>query len=65
LIEIEAYRFHQPDVPGDVAAIATAIPPHNPDQPEREVPDIGWSLAIQIEFVELAVARLEAEVATR
>lgn len=60
VIESDPYRFHQPRVPQDVAALATEIEPHDPTQPTREVPDVGLSRAGQLECVELATTKLEA-----
>jgi len=35
------YRFHSPSLPEDLARLANSIEPHDPNQPLREIPDLG------------------------
>lgn len=54
------YRFHQPEesVSEDVAELAVTIPPHDPTQPQREIPKIGLTIEAQKACVRLAIERL-------
>lgn len=54
----DGYRFHQYKVSAAVAAKAVPIPPHDPTQPQREIPDVGLTIEAQKACVELAVERL-------
>lgn len=42
----------------DIARVALPIEPHDPDQPAREVPDVGLPEDLQRRCVELAIERL-------
>ncbi len=59
------YRFHQPRLPDDLAALAVPVPAHEPTQPPREVPDIGISVEMQFEVVAKATELLRGAGATR
>lgn len=54
------YRFHQPEesVSEEVADLAVKIPPHDPNQPQREIPKIGLTIEAQKTCVRLATERL-------
>lgn len=52
------YRFHQPDVAADLRERAIPIEPHDPQQPQREIPKIGLTIAAQKACVEMATACL-------
>ena len=51
-------RFHQPEVPRDVAAVAVAVEPHEPTQPAREIPTVGLTIEAQRECIRIAIQRL-------
>jgi len=54
------YRFHQPEesVSEEVAEVAVKIPPHDPTQPQREIPKVGLTIEAQKTCVRLAIERL-------
>ncbi len=54
------YRFHQPEesVSDDVADLAVKIEPHDPTQPQREIPKVGLTIEAQKACVRLAIERL-------
>lgn len=61
----DGYRFHQPDMPDDLAELAVEIEPHDPTQPAKEIPLIEapvagrpLTIAAQHWCIELAIARL-------
>ncbi|HQP39535.1 MAG TPA: hypothetical protein PLI95_30335 [Polyangiaceae bacterium] len=53
------YRFHQPQVPEQVAALATEIESHDPTQPQREIPEIDLTIEAQKTCVRIATERLK------
>ena len=53
------YRFHQPDVTEQVAALATPMEPHDPTQPQREIPKIDLTIEAQKTCVRIATERLK------
>jgi len=53
------YRFHQPQVPDEVAALATPMEPHDPTQPQREIPEIDLTIEAQKTCVRIATERLK------
>jgi hypothetical protein len=57
------FRFHQPDVSEAVAARAVEIEPHDPQQPQREIPKVGLTIAAQKACVDMATARLKGNMA--
>lgn len=59
------YRFHQPDwaVTALMAEKAEPCEPHDPTQPQREIPDVGLTIAAQRRCVEMACELLEAQMA--
>jgi len=52
------YRFHQPSASDAVAALAFPIPPHDPNQPQREIPRVGLTIEAQRVCVRMATERL-------
>jgi hypothetical protein len=52
------YRFHQPQASAAVAAKAAQVRPHDPTQPQREIPKIGLTIQAQRRCVEMATSRL-------
>ncbi len=69
VVEASGYRFHQPSMCDAAAALAKAIPPHNPEQPAREIPEIvietasgkvaKLTISAQMECVRMATAELQ------
>jgi len=59
------YRFHQPKVTGEVAALAKPTEPHDPTQPQREIPDIDLTIEAQKTCVRMATERLKAAISAK
>ena len=62
LVEVRGYRFHRPG--GTKTLEAVAVPAHDgghlPDQPAREIPDVGLTIEAQRRCVEMTIERLSA-----
>ncbi len=60
VVGVRGYRFHQPgeSAPSTWVHIAREAPDHVPDQPARDIPDIGMTIAAQKACVELCIRRL-------
>ncbi len=55
------YRFHQPRIALDLQVQAISCEPHDPNQPQREIPICGLTIEAQRRCVELAIACLTPE----
>jgi hypothetical protein len=55
------YRFHQPKVDPQVAAVSREIPAHDPNQPVREIPRVGLGRVGQQAYVREATRRLREQ----
>lgn len=60
IVDCRGFRFHQPpsEVTAAMLAAATPVEPHDPTQPQREIPDVGLTVAAQVACVQMAAARL-------
>jgi hypothetical protein len=60
LINCGDFSFHQPEqyVPEDLKFIAKNIKPHDPNQLQKEIPNVGLTIEAQKECVKLAIERL-------
>lgn len=63
IVECHGFRFHRPTLPDDLAARAVEVEPHDPTQPQREIPKIGLTIAAQTRCIEMMAERLEARLA--
>lgn len=59
LVEAGSYRFHQPDVSEEAAALATQIATHDPQQPAREIPSV--TIEVQASRGKMKAAKLTVE----
>ena len=64
IVQAGGFRFHQP---GDTATqamrkAAKPITPHDPTQPQREIPDVGLTIEAQFAAVRMATRRLKRAV---
>jgi hypothetical protein len=64
LVQIGEQGWHQPDNKATPAMriVAKPIEPHDPHQPQREIPDVGLRMDGQFAAVRLATERLLAEI---
>ena len=60
IVDCRGYRWHMPEdeASSEVIAAARPIEPHRVEQPVREIPKIGLTIAAQRRCVELAIERL-------
>lgn len=61
IVECRGYRFHTPKPTTTMLTIAVEIEPHDPTQPQRKIPDVGLTIAAQMECVVMATAQLNAQ----
>jgi hypothetical protein len=61
----DGIRFHQPgeSASAEIRAAARPTDAHDPNQPQREIPNVGLTIEAQHRCVELAIERLMADVA--
>jgi hypothetical protein len=54
------YRFHQPEEEATKCMVASArtVPPHDPSQPQREIPQVGLTVKAQFICIDLMMKRL-------
>lgn len=66
IVEALGYRFHQPDesATDKMREVAEPCEPHDPTQPQREIPDVGLTIEAQRRCVLKACWMLEHEVAS-
>lgn len=63
VVEALDYRFHQPSMSPAAAAAATPIPPHDPEQRAREVPDVTIELRSGARKTRTTTLTIEAQMA--
>jgi len=67
IVSCRGYAFHVPPLSATdtMRKVATPGDPHDPFQPQREIPDVGLTIEAQQQCVELAIDRLRASASSR
>ncbi|MBN4054918.1 hypothetical protein JYT15_00255 [Acidimicrobium ferrooxidans] len=65
LIECCGYRWHMPRACETIRRVAEKTEAHNPDQPQREIPNCGLTIEAQHKVIKMATTRLQASMETR